>query len=86
MPSTSLKTIGSSGQISLGKQHAGKHVLVQEVEPGVWLIKLGEFVPDNERWLHAPAARESLDRGLAWAAENPPAGSDLDALERRLDE
>ena len=49
-----IKTVGSSGQIALGKQYAGRHVMMDELEPGVWIIKLGEFVPDNERWLHAP--------------------------------
>ncbi len=83
MPSA-LKTIGSSGQIALGKQHAGKHVLVDEVEPGVWVIKLGDFVPTNERWLHQPDTAASLDRGLRWATDNPPSETDLKDLERRL--
>jgi len=84
--SSNVKTIGNSGQISLGKQHAGKHVLVDEVEPGVWVIKLGDFVPASERWLHEPEASQRLERGLRWAAETPPAETDLDELERRLEE
>ena len=46
-----IKTIGRSGQIALGKEYGGQHVLIDEIEPGVWLVKLGTFVPDNERWL-----------------------------------
>jgi len=80
-----IKTIGSSGQISLGKQYAGRHVLVDQTEPGVWVIKLGEFVPENERWLHAPETREKLRRASRWAETNPPEETDLDELERRLD-
>ena len=34
-----LKLVGSNGQISLGKQYAGRHVLVKEREPGVWVIR-----------------------------------------------
>jgi hypothetical protein len=34
-----IKTIGASGQISLGKQYAGRTVTVEQVEDGVWLIK-----------------------------------------------
>ena len=83
---TAIKTIGKSGQIALGKQYAGRHVLVDEVEPGVWMIKLGDFVPVDERWLHDPQTAASLDRGLRWAAENPPAETDLDDLERRIGE
>ena len=48
-----VKTIGSSGQIAPGKEYAGRQVLVEEVESGCWVVKLGQFVPDSERWLHA---------------------------------
>ena len=79
-----VKTIGSSGQIALGKEYAGRDVLVDQVEPGVWVIKLGTFVPDNELWLHEPPVKEQLDRALRWAADHPPADTDLDKLERRM--
>lgn len=81
-----IKTIGTSGQIALGKQYAGQHVLVDEIEPGVWMIKLGDFIPKNERWLHRPEASERLDKAIRWAEEHPEtAESDLDDLERRLE-
>lgn len=44
-----IGTLDQSGQIALGKAYAGRHVLVEELEPGVWLVKLGEFIPDSER-------------------------------------
>ena len=80
----SIKTVGSSGQISLGKEYAGRHVLVDELEPGVWIVKLGDFIAENERWLHTPDARARLSEGLAWAARNPPQETDLNQLERDL--
>ncbi len=79
-----IKTVGSSGQIALGKQYAGRHVVVEEMEPGVWIVKLGEFIPDNERWLHTPEVKADLDEGLAWASRNPPQETDLNELEERL--
>jgi len=33
-----IKTVGRSGQISLGKEFAGQHVLIDEIEPGVWIL------------------------------------------------
>lgn len=30
-----IKTVGQSGQIALGKAYAGRHVLMDELEPGV---------------------------------------------------
>ena len=61
-----VKVIGSNGQISLGKQYAGRQVLVEEREPGVWLIRTATVIPDNERWLHEPAAAASLARTFEW--------------------
>jgi hypothetical protein len=79
-----VKTVGASGQISLGKRNAGRIVSLEEIEEGVWLIKAARLIPENELWLHTPAARARLDRGIAWAERNPPKGSNLKALERRL--
>jgi hypothetical protein len=79
-----VKTIGSSGQISIGKQHAGRTVTVEEVEEGVWLIKAARIIPENELWLHRPPAAGKLRRAIEWAEKNPPRESDLNALERKL--
>lgn len=79
-----VKTIGRRGQLTLGKQYAGRHVLVDEPEPGVWILKMGEVIPDSERWLHRPEVRAKLDRALAWAETHPPATTDLEELERRI--
>lgn len=79
-----IKTVGQSGQIALGKAYAGRHVLMDELEPGVWLVKLGEFIPDSERWLHAPDVKADLDEAIAWAESHPALETDLDALAKRL--
>ena len=47
-----VKVIGINGQVSLGKEFAGKMVVVEQVEKGTWIIKCGEFIPDSEKWLH----------------------------------
>ncbi len=79
-----IKTVGSSGQIALGKKYAGRQVVVEEQERGVWIIKLGEFIPDNERWIHTPEVSRDLDESLAWAARTPPKTTNLRELEERL--
>ena len=76
-----VKTIGKSGQIALGKEFAGKQVLVDRVEPGVWVVKLGEFVPDSERWLFRDSVSGDLDEAVRWAETNVPQETDLEALE-----
>ena len=79
-----IKTIGSNGQISLGKEYAGKSVLIDEIEPGVWVIKIGRFIPDSERWLHEPAAQAKLDEAIAWAEQTLPQDN-LAEIEAALD-
>jgi hypothetical protein len=79
-----IKLVGSNGQISLGKQYAGRHVLVEEPEPGVWIVRTATVIPDNERWLHEPAAAASLQTAMAWSASHPPADADLDEILTRL--
>ena len=78
-----IKTVGSSGQISLGKKFAGQTVMLDELEAGVWIVKLGRFIPDNEKWLHGPDAQAELNEAIAWAEENPPKDTDLEELEAR---
>jgi len=77
------KRVGASGQISLGKEYAGRTVLVETPEPGVWLIKTASTIPDSELWLHQPPAAQRLDQALA-AMGRPPLEADLDALEQHL--
>ncbi|SMP77433.1 hypothetical protein SAMN06295888_12819 [Desulfonatronum zhilinae] len=81
---SAVKTVGKSGQITLGKQYAGKQVLVDEIESGVWILKIGHFIPQNEQWLHQPDVKAELDQAVAWAESNPPQGSDLEMLEDRM--
>ena len=81
---TQVKTIGSSGQISFGKQHAGRTVTVEQIEDGVWLVRTARIIPDNELWLHEPAAKKTLDHAIQWAEKNPPAASDLNKIDKRL--
>jgi hypothetical protein len=72
-----------SGQIALGKEFAGRTAVVEEVEPGVWVVKLSQFVPDSERWLWQSDVQASLERAEAYAAANPAQASDLEALEQQ---
>ena len=88
MPSTSrapaVKLVGANGQISLGKQYAGRQVLVEEREPGCWIVRTATVIPDNERWLHEPKAADALQAAMAWSASHLPADADLDDTLSRL--
>ncbi|MBM3795540.1 MAG: hypothetical protein FJW31_16100 [Acidobacteria bacterium] len=75
---------GNSGQISLGKEFAGRTVIVEEAERGVWMIRAAQVIPDNERWLHTPEMRESLDRALDFSDRTERAQTNLATLGRRV--
>ena len=79
-----VKVIGSNGQISLGKQFAGRQVLVEEQEPGVWLVRTATVIPDNERWLHEGQAASDLQRATAWSASHAAQDDDTTAQLDRL--
>jgi hypothetical protein len=81
---SSVKVVGANGQISLGKQFAGRQVLVEEQEPGVWMIRTATVIPDNERWLHEPQAASKLSAALNWAVSHPADGDNSDAVMKRL--
>jgi len=81
---SSVKVVGANGQISLGKQFAGRQVLVEEREPGVWMVRTATVIPDNERWLHEAQAASDLRSALTWAAANPATDSNTDDLMKRL--
>ena len=71
-----IKSVGASGQISLGKEFAGRKVLVESPEQGIWVIRTVTIVPDNERWLYEPAVKKDLAKALDWAGKNAARSSD----------
>lgn len=81
---SSLKVVGTNGQISLGKHYAGKQVLVEEQESGVWLIRTVKVIPDNEAWVHELRIAEPLQAAMNWALSNPAQETDLNTLEQKL--
>ncbi|MSQ70934.1 MAG: hypothetical protein EXR27_06535 [Betaproteobacteria bacterium] len=83
---SSVKVVGANGQISLGKEFAGRQVLVEEREPGVWLVRTALVVPENELWLHQPKAREDLNGAMDWSQRHPARASDPDAVLKRLED
>ena len=59
---------------TLGKRFAGRQVLVEVREPGVWMVRTASVAPDNERWVHGSQAACDLREALDWGAHrNRPA-------------
>jgi hypothetical protein len=79
-----IKTVGSSGQISLGKRNAGRTVTVEQIEDGMWVVKAARVIPENEMWLHREPAKAKLDRAIEWAGRTPARPTDLGKLAKKL--
>lgn len=80
-----LKIVGKSGQISLGKALAGMGFVMETLPGGDILLKHSVVVPVNERWLHEPAMKDKLARADEWMRNNPAKESNLEEIEARLD-
>ncbi len=44
-----VKSVGASGQISLGKAFSVKQVLIESPAKGVWIIRTATIIPDSSR-------------------------------------
>jgi hypothetical protein len=64
-----VKTISPGGQISLGKKYAGRTVVIDNPEEGVWVVKTASVIPDNERWLHEEPAKSKLEAAIRRAEQ-----------------
>ena len=53
-----VKTLGKSGEFSLGKAYVGQMVAVEKREPGVWLIRLVSETEKAPRTSEAQAKSE----------------------------
>jgi hypothetical protein len=62
-----IKHVGANGQVSLGKEFAGKQIQISKLPDGTLIIKPGRFVPDNEKWLYTKNNIEVLDKAIKWA-------------------
>jgi len=67
-----VKVIGSNGQVSLGKEFAGKMVSIDKIDSATWIIKTGEFIPDSEKWLYQNDNLAKLDKAIQWTKKNKP--------------
>jgi hypothetical protein len=80
-----VKTVGASGQISLGKKYAGRTVIIEQIEEGVWNVKTAQIIPDNELWLYSEHESAKLEEAIRWAEEHPPMETDLSVLEQQVE-
>ena len=75
-----VKVVGKSGQISLGKSYAGKTLRLERRQDGTVVLTAVAMVPESQLWTLQEPHRSRIQRGLAWAAEKPPAETNLEGF------
>jgi hypothetical protein len=81
--SSVIKTVGKSGQISLGKSFAGKTLRLDRKADGTMILTAVAIVPESQLWTLQEPHRSAIAKGMAWAAKALPAETDLDSLAER---
>ena len=80
--SSEIKTISSSGQISLGKAFAGKIVKLEHLEDGRWMVTPVQVIPEHLAWAYTPEVTAIIENFLA--SNHVFVETDLDALEAQI--
>lgn len=79
---TDIKRVGKSGQISIGKEHAGRYFR-EERRPDGTIVLVPVVVVPASHWTVRDQAK--IKKALAWAAKNALSESDLDSLTAKLE-
>ena len=78
-----FKTVGKSGQISLGKRYAGKTLRVERLDDGRIVLTAVAMVPESQLWTLEEPDRSRIERGLTWAGRTEPAETDFNSLTKQ---
>ena len=77
-------TVPSNGQISIGKQWAGREVMVEMVDSHRLVITAGAFIPHDRATFHTAEAQEELAEFNRWSEKTPARKTNIQKLRKRL--
>jgi hypothetical protein len=78
-----VKMVGSSGQLSLGKEFAGQYYELERLPDGAIVLRPMKVVPASEAWVHEPQVQYQLKKAAKWLKDTPRSESSIDALQRK---
>jgi hypothetical protein len=78
-----VKMVGSSGQLSLGKQFAGQYYELEHLADGAIVLRPMKVVPSSEGWVHEPEVQYQLAKAAKWLKDTPRTETSIDALVRK---
>jgi hypothetical protein len=82
MGAKKIVTVPSNGQISIGKEWAGREIQIEQIEDGQILITAGSFMPDTT--FTSKKAQGQLQAFNQWEKKSAPKKTDLKALRQKL--
>ena len=77
-------TVPSNGQISIGKQWAGREVMVEMVDENRMVITAGTFIPNDLATFYTKEAQAQLGDFNRWSQKTPARKTNLNQLRKRL--
>lgn len=77
-------TVGNNGQVSIGKEFAGRQVQIEKTPEGVVIISPGKFIPDHHAPFYTKEALEQLDEFDEWMKDHKPKNVDVGELRAKL--
>ncbi len=75
-----IKRVGESGQISVGRELAGKLLRVERLDDGRLVLTPVVDVAEHQLWTLREPDKSRIERGLSWAAVHTPKESNLAKL------
>jgi hypothetical protein len=66
-----IRSVTSSGQITIGAKYALKQAQVIDNGNDEILIKIGEFVPTKNAWLYEESTKKRIKESLEWMRNHP---------------
>lgn len=75
-----IKRVGQSGQISIGRELAGRLLRFEQLKDGRLLLTPVVDVPESQLWTLSEPHKSRIERALAWAATNPAKETDIAAV------
>jgi len=77
-------TVPPNGQISIGKQWAGREVMVEIVDDNRLIITAGAFVPHDMSTFYTKEAQTQLADFNQWSERTPAKKTNLNQLKKRF--
>lgn len=77
-------TVGNNGQVSIGKEFAGRQVQIERTTEGAIVISPGRFIPDRHAPFYTKEALNDLDEFDKWADATSKRDTDVKELRAKL--